>query len=421
MADKIGTAFRLLVKGGTTYIPINNQVYRQVDSDEEYNSFSGEKTQLGSKKYIKIGDVDPETKKFTKSNGAREEDLSNSQAITTEAIKSIKEESSPSQAPFTNPVTPINYRGPNSKIPYKIIKTYPIGMESTDQDRIEFSVWEYANKVLTSQISSISAFGSTKKGREDGFTRVQGAGFVFLPITRISDTNSVDWQEDRLNEIQRNFANVSLGAMVQGGGKAAVEESTSKFDFQDFIKSNAAGNLMRLYFAGQAVQVNGLLTRATGATLNPNLELLFNGPQLRQFSFVFDMIARKNDEANIIKDIIYFFKAYMAVRDNIGEAGSIDKTEADGSSVGVFLNSPYVFRIRYLKGKNSDSLNEHKSIGKIKMCALQSCNVDYTPMGTYMTFDDESATMVMYRINLQFKELTPIYASDYEGDHQIGY
>jgi hypothetical protein len=41
-------------------------------------------------------------------------------------------------------------------------------------------------------------------------------------------------------------------------------------------------------------------------------------------------------------------------------------------------------------------------------------------MGTYMTFNDTEKTMFMYRINLQFKELTPVYSSDYD-DHPIGY
>jgi hypothetical protein len=57
------------------------------------------------------------------------------------------------------------------------------------------------------------------------------------------------------------------------------------------------------------------------------------------------------------------------------------------------------------------------------MCALQSCTVDYTPMGTYMTFNDPEKTfpMFMYRITLQFKELTPIYSSDYSDSHDIGF
>ena len=46
--------------------------------------------------------------------------------------------------------------------------------------------------------------------------------------------------------------------------------------------------------AGEAVGVQGLLSRATGTVLNPNLELLFQGPQLRPFTFQFRLSPRGN-------------------------------------------------------------------------------------------------------------------------------
>jgi len=320
----------------------------------------------------------------------------------------------------------ITYRGVGKNSKFNKIKIYPSNM-SDNQDRMEFTVWEYKDRgiVGVNPQTTVPAFGSTAKGREAGFNRVESAGFTYLPISKASDTNSIDFQEDRLNEIQRNLANVSLGLMTGGTDRQGVESGISGIDqFSKFITASPAGNLARLYFAGQAVQVNNLLTRATGAVLNPNLELLFNGPQLRQFSFAFDLFAKEDTDAAMIKDIIYFFKAYMSVRDNLGDLGqfgtpdsNLNTTEAETTSTGVFLNTPYLFRIRYLKGAR----DEHRSIGKIKMCALQGCTVDYTPMGTYMTFADTEATMVMYRITLQFKELTPIYASDYQSDHPIGF
>ena len=54
--------------------------------------------------------------------------------------------------------------------------------------------------------------------------------------------------------------------------------------------------------------------------MNPNMELLFNGPQLRTFGFTFKLSPRTKDEATKIKDIIYCFKRAMApisVRSNL--------------------------------------------------------------------------------------------------------
>ena len=83
----------------------------------------------------------------------------------------------------------------------------------------------------------------------------------------------------------------------------------------------------------------------------------------------------------------------------------------------LFLRAPHTFLIKYL----SSGGQEHKSINKIKECALIGFDVNYTPQGSYMTYDDEEKTMVSYVITLSFKELTPIYDKDYEDNHPIGF
>ena len=54
------------------------------------------------------------------------------------------------------------------------------------------------------------------------------------------------------------------------------------------------------------------------------------------------------------------------------------------------------------------------------MCSLQSFDVQYTPDGSYSTYDDGS--MTSYQVSLQFGELNPIYANDYDAsDNDMGY
>jgi len=113
------------------------------------------------------------------------------------------------------------------------------------------------------------------------------------------------------------------------------------------------------------------------------------------------MSAREPKEAENIKKIINFFKKNMAPR-----------TTEDN----IFLKAPNTFLIEY-KYKGLDT--EHEGINKIKECALLNCSVDYTPLGTYMTYDD--GTMVSYSMTLSFQELEPIYDKDYKGGHPIGY
>ena len=82
----------------------------------------------------------------------------------------------------------------------------------------------------------------------------------------------------------------------------------------------------------------------------------------------------------------------------------------------IFLKAPNTFLIEY-KFKGSEQ--EHPGINKIKECALINCSVDYTPLGTYMTY--ENGAMVSYSVTLSFQELEPIYDKDYDGKHPIGY
>ena len=279
------------------------------------------------------------------------------------------------------------------------ILKYPEDMKDT-QDRIKFTVLEINKSKFTTSGETIK-IESLEKGR--GYVPKFNLGTVFLPIQpSISDQNTVEWGSGELNPIEKYFVNQSLKGMTQGLDKM-VEGFSKGLSTLSSNKELMGGlkGLGQLALVEQAVGVNGLLSRVSGQVLNPNLELLFRGPQLRPFNFSFKLSPRSQKEADIVKAIIKYFKKNMAVRKG-GE---------------LFLTAPYVFGIEYQNGSKNEA---HKSINRIKECALQSCSVDYTPLGSYMTYEDSEATMVSYSISLQFQEIVPIYQDDYD-DHPIGY
>jgi len=270
---------------------------------------------------------------------------------------------------------------------------YPLKMRSTQQDRLKFTAVEYQPP------GNLTGGTLSSQNR----TSTQGKsiiGSVFLPIqSSISDFNSVEWQGGSLNEIEKLALNTSLKAMnadKPGDVVKAFEEAGGKAA-KELIRNQ---NQLKAYLAQEALGVQNLLSRF-GTVLNPNLELLFSGPQLRPFEFKFQMSARERAEGENIKKIINFFKKNMAVK------------KSDGA--GVFLKAPNTFMIEY-KFNGSDTT--HPGINKIKECALLSCSVEYTPLGTYMTYPD--GTMVSYTMSLSFQELEPIYDKDYD-NHPIGY
>ena len=287
-----------------------------------------------------------------------------------------------------------NFKKTRSGAPDGIL-VYPDGLRSTKQDVIKFDMLEYK---------------PTKFGSDFGFeSRSQNRtsiGTVILPIpSGISDTNSVTWGGPDMNALQAELARAALSG-ISGGVSGATDslQSTAEKIAQNSgeVKTAVAAAL-----AGEAAGVQGLLTRTTGAAINPNLELLFQGPALRPFSFTFKMSARNEKEAKTIISIIRFFKQGMSPQ---------------RSTSNLFLKSPHTFKIKYmLRGMNGQ---EHPFIGKIKECALQSFNVNYTPEGQYATFYD--GKMVSYEVQMQFQELEPVFNDDYSeldknADTQIGY
>ena len=82
----------------------------------------------------------------------------------------------------------------------------------------------------------------------------------------------------------------------------------------------------------------------------------------------------------------------------------------------IFLETPNIFKLKYI----FKSGGQHPFLNKIKMCALQSFDVQYTPDGSYMTYEDGS--MTSYQVSMSFGELNPIYQEDYDTDtRSMGY
>lgn len=276
---------------------------------------------------------------------------------------------------------------------------YPITRDPK-QDYIKFTMFRYSPRAVN--VGAAGQSGSVFGPRTPG----ELLGVVTLPIQpTISDTNSVIWGEDRMDPIAAVAQMASL-QLISG------EQSTKVLgEVADKTKENAgAAKAMIGFNLAQAAvgnQGGNLLTRATGGIVNPNLELLFQGPTLRSFTFNFTLSAREQKEAEVIKKIIRFFKQGMSVK---------------RASTSLFLMSPNTFQISYIYGETA---KDHPWINRIKECALQNFTVNYTPAGNYATYED--GAMTQYDLSLSFSELDPIYDDDYtalpggNSDTEVGY
>jgi len=229
---------------------------------------------------------------------------------------------------------------------------------------------------------------------------------IILPIPgQISDTNAVNYGESSLN----NYYAAGLTSIMNiqdAGGPGALFQTLGNQtgNWFELVKQDTnLQQLIKAFSAQQAISALGanisleqLFARATGSIINPNMELLFNGPTLRQFKFQFKFTPRFQREAQEVKSIIRSFKTSMS---------PIGKDQN-------FLRTPNIFQVQYV-GASSNYLN------KFKLCALTNMSVNYTGEGNYATYSDGSpVSMIM---DLAFQELEPIYAEDYKGVGGVGY
>lgn len=275
---------------------------------------------------------------------------------------------------------------------------YPLKFPQT-QDRIKFTMFRYVPKnVSAEQIASGGGFGD--RPAQDA---KDSMGSVTLPIQpQISDSNAVKWGSSEMNALEAMAAAASFATITEGtaGAAAAIEGAVELLKTENSALKTAAAAVL----AGEAAGGNkDFLTRVTGAVVNPNLELLFGGPELRSFNFTFTLSAREPKESEEIRRIIRFFKQGMSVKK---------------ASTNLFLKTPNIFDIKYYQGGET---NEHPWINQIKTCALTNFGVNYTPAGNYATYYD--GAMTQYDISMTFSEIDPIYDSDYkdDGDTTIGY
>ena len=244
--------------------------------------------------------------------------------------------------------------------------------------------------------------------RQGSPTNTPGAPstIINLPMQpNLEEDNGVNWGADTLNTLQARLVDSAINAMDAAGnadgiGKVLSEIGSSlTLDAKNFFSdaadiSDTLKKAAIAYFAGQAVGAN-ILTRETGMVVNPNMELLFNEPQLRTFNFNFSMTPRFEAEANVIRSIIRELKIAMAPK-------AVEPY--------FFLYSPDVFELEYrYNGTKHPFMHKFK-----KRCALTSFSVDYTPSNSYMTYKS-NGSMTQYNLSMSFSELEPTYESDQVG------
>ena len=319
-------------------------------------------------------------------------------------------------------MTAVSNRKKFSRTRGKEVLRYPLKMFAEGTDYLQIDMMDYVPVADPGdRVNGVRQYQSYVRDPKDGFrenSNKQPLGTILLPIpSNIQDGNSVNYTDDSMNNLVGAGLGAAEGIMSNVGnltkeGKfgdipgAVTDQVVGALQSSD-LSLQKAQDLTTKYLAAQAISIFGgnvsidqLLARQSGQIFNPNMEMLFNSPSLRNFNFSFKMTPRSAEESEEIKSIIRFFKKGMAPK-----------------AEGLFLKTPNVFELRYRQGNG-----EHKFLNKFKQCFLTNISVNYTGEGVYSTYND--GTPVSMTMNLMFKELAPVYDIDYDsqkGEGGVGY
>ena len=318
--------------------------------------------------------VDKATKNKNKAGGDGKEATNNSKATPRDAFNLSKE------------------KGEGRKS-YNKSLCYPTTLRRTQQDTLRISVLKYNPKKM-------SGLGFSK--------RISGKtiGAVTLPVPGgVQDGNKTNWGSGTMTPVQIATSDAVKKLLVKDADAAG--DSLKKSLATAAENSGEVKTGLAAMFTENLTGATDILARTEGAVMNPNMELLFRGPAMRAFSFTWKLSPRDERESMTIMRIIRMFKQSMAPKTTKSQ---------------LFLKAPNTYKLEFISP--AGMRGTHRFLPKVKECSLVDFGINYTPDGSYMTYDNSS--MVSYDMTMSFQELEPIYNSDYtdldsDRDQSIGY
>lgn len=218
-------------------------------------------------------------------------------------------------------------------------------------------------------------------------------GFSLQRNTELLQDSIVLFMPETLQaDYAHNYDEISVTATLGAAGmlaqaisdkKGGVSGATDPYILE--AASSIAGALPGLQSSQELT--NLLVFGTTGRAINPQMEVLYNSPRLRTFTFDFRLIPRNAQEAERILNIINMFKYY-----------SSPSIQAKTSGRYYIPPSRFVMEFHH-KG------NENPYLFKTQQCVLENMSLDYAPNGYASHYD---GAPVETRMQLIFKETTMI-------------
>ena len=231
---------------------------------------------------------------------------------------------------------------------------------------------------------------------------------VILPMPQdLSTEFRNDWAGKSFTSLGRAaVAAIGAGNLNQAG---AIGNNDIFSAFKDAITQ---AGLNKIPGVGGNLSMNDISGSTRGVILNPNAEVLYEAPNLREIGMVFKMVPQSQTEADNILKICQLFRKSASpsygTEDAIADF-SFDKEKgftAGNDQKGTnYIHVPKLCKFTFMTGAGPN-----KKIAQYKPCAMTRIDVNYTPDGTYATYSD--GTPVAITLSLSFMETKLIFANE---------
>jgi hypothetical protein len=299
----------------------------------------------------------------------------------------------------------LGMKGANAAADYRYPDDIAVGF---DTDYVMFEFYKYqppfqgVNRGATQGGSSpVRAYNQTAEDAKF-YTSVKSGPIILYMPEDISTGYKANWSG-------KAFSNIAADALATAGSKDINEAIQNTLQTAETNINQAIPNAMNFAIrktiskiTGEDVSPNDLFSATRGVILNPNVELLFQGTDLRNLQLNYKLVPRNATEAQKIKNIINVFKRSMLP--SFAKSGDIRFNNAKNVS-NNFIRVPDVCKLTFMRGGD-----RNPDVAQYKMCAITNVEINYTPDGTYATYGD--GTMVAYGLSLSFQETKLVFAEE---------
>lgn len=282
---------------------------------------------------------------------------------------------------------------------------YPMDAVYADSDYVTFSFYEYQPPYRKQGGASSEAFGfKANYNQADKYTTTVGRTVVMYMPEDISSGFKANWGGKAVSSLTRDALASAGGATVldkiKGAGKTLQGVG-------DRLPVNAATAAIKTFvgrFTGDTLTQDDLLGSIGGVIYNPNVELLFSGTDLRNFTLRFKLFPRDDVEAATCDKIVREFRRQMLPTTTVTQVFNFGATNARGTTEG-FIKVPNVCKVTFMQGGDI-----HPYLPQYKICAITGVDVNYTPDGAYATYID--GRPVATELVLNFQEMKLVFGNE---------